>query len=556
MGAGTDTAPLVEAYARNEGGDAYPCAYVITHENVAVGMAHGYYMASGRPQAVMLHVSVGAANAICALLNAARSQVPMLFTAGRTPLFEQGSLGARDSEIHWAQEMFDQNGMLREIVKWEYELRAGINLEQVIDRALTIAMTQPRGPVALTLPREVLAAPMPQRLGHVGAEFPVSSPVPTEPCPGDDAITYLADKLTKAAFPVIACTGSGADTRTVELVSRLCERYGIGVVEAKSRYVSVSASHPLHLGYDVDVALEQADVVLFLESDVPWVPDRRCPRPDTFIAHAGTDPLFARYPMRSFRSDLTITGSAFAVLRALSARLESRGDHLGDSGGFAEAITTRHTRVGGVAAEVHRAYAAAAATDEQSGGAITKLFLSHCLNEVKSNDMVVVNEYPARRDQLGFDMPGTFFGVPPSAGLGWGLPAALGVQHAMPQRIVIAMLGDGAYLFANPASCHHAAAMHGLPVLTIIYNNQRWDAVSSSAARMYPNSYTSRSIAQHGSGPLSGLAPLPEFEKYCEASGGYGERVTAREELLPALRRALRVVTQERRQALLNVIGS
>ncbi|SAL68625.1 benzoylformate decarboxylase [Caballeronia udeis] len=553
MGAGTDTAPLVEAYARNEGRDeAYPRAYVITHENVAVGMAHGYYMVSGRPQAVMLHVSVGAANAVCALLNAARSQVPMLFTAGRTPLFEQGCLGARDSEIHWAQEMFDQNGMLREIVKWEYELRAGIHLEQVIDRALTIAMAQPRGPVALTLPREVLAESMVQRVGGVSAANTVSSPVPTELCPDDDAITHLADVLSKAAFPVIACTGSGADTRTVELVSRLCERHGVGVVEAKSRYVSVPASHPMHLGYDVTTALEQADAVLFLESDVPWVPGRTGPQPGAFVAHAGTDPLFARYPMRSFRSDLTITGSAFAVLRALSSQLERRCD----SGTAAAAIAIRRARMSDVAAGIRHAHAAAAAADEQSGGAITKLFLSRCLNQLRPDDALVVNEYPARREQLSFDMPGTFFGVPPSAGLGWGLPAALGAQQVMPERTVIAMLGDGAYLFANPASCHHAAAMHGLPVLTIIYNNQRWDAVSSSAARMYPGAYASRAIARHGSGPLSQLAPLPQFEKYCEASGGYGERVIAREDLLPALQRALRVVTQERRQALLNVIGA
>ena len=97
---------------------------------------------------------------VCGVFNAARDNVPMLFTAGRSPLTEEGLPGARDIYIHWAQEMFDQAGMLREIVKWDYELRNGEQLETVVDRALTIATSAPEGPVYLSLPREVLAEPL------------------------------------------------------------------------------------------------------------------------------------------------------------------------------------------------------------------------------------------------------------------------------------------------------------------------------------------------------------------------------------------------------------
>src|SRR5260370_36124940 len=109
----------------------------------------------------MVHVSVGTANALCGVFNAARANVPILFTAGRSPLTEEGLPGARDTYIHWAQEMFDQAGMLREIVKWDYELRNGVQLEMVIDRALTIAKSPPEGPVYLSLPREVLTEALP-----------------------------------------------------------------------------------------------------------------------------------------------------------------------------------------------------------------------------------------------------------------------------------------------------------------------------------------------------------------------------------------------------------
>ena len=156
--AGTDFAPIVEAYAKAaHTGMPVPKPLIATHENLAMSMAHGYAAASGRVPAVMVHVSVGTANALCGVLNAARTNVPILFTAGRSPLTEAGLPGARDTYIHWAQEMFDQAGMLREAVKWEYELRDGVQLETVIDRALTIARSPPQGPVYLSLPREVLA---------------------------------------------------------------------------------------------------------------------------------------------------------------------------------------------------------------------------------------------------------------------------------------------------------------------------------------------------------------------------------------------------------------
>ncbi|MCZ6522339.1 MAG: thiamine pyrophosphate-binding protein, partial [Alphaproteobacteria bacterium] len=140
--AGTDFPPLIEALAKAAGAPSRaPVPIAVPHENLAVAMAHGFYLVSGRPQAVMLHVNVGTANAICGLLNAARENVPMLVAAGRTPIAEDGAFGARSVFIHWGQEMFDQAGMVREIVKWDYELRTPDQVEAVVDRALSIAMS-------------------------------------------------------------------------------------------------------------------------------------------------------------------------------------------------------------------------------------------------------------------------------------------------------------------------------------------------------------------------------------------------------------------------------
>ena len=154
---------------------------------------------------------------------------------------------------------------------------------------------------------------------------------------------------------------------------------------------------------------------------------------------------------------------------------------------------------------------------------------------------------------MQFDEPSTWFLNPPAAGLGWGLPAAVGVKLASPDRNVIAVVGDGAYIFANPAACHHAIAMHDLPLLTIIYNNARWEAVQGSARSMYGKD---TATGKRALAPLSSLEPIPDFERYVEASGGVGMRVTERIELEPTIRRALKIVQTERKQVLINVIGS
>ncbi len=156
--AGTDFASIIEALSKSVAqGTKAPTPITVPHENLAVSMAHGYYLATGKPQAVMVHVNVGTANGICGIMNAARENVPILFTSGRTPLYEEGATGARSIFIHWGQEMFDQAGTVREMVKWDYELRSGRQLETVVDRAINVAMSEPRGPMYLTLPREVLA---------------------------------------------------------------------------------------------------------------------------------------------------------------------------------------------------------------------------------------------------------------------------------------------------------------------------------------------------------------------------------------------------------------
>src|SRR2546422_11004723 len=134
--AGTDFAPIIEAYARRGAhGQLLPRPITVPHEVPAVAMAHRYAMVTGRPQAVMVHVIVGTANALGGVINAARGGVPMLFTAGRNPIPQARVPGRRERHSHWAPGALASGAIVGEFVKWDYELRNFAQLETVVDRA-------------------------------------------------------------------------------------------------------------------------------------------------------------------------------------------------------------------------------------------------------------------------------------------------------------------------------------------------------------------------------------------------------------------------------------
>ena len=536
--AGTDFAPLIEAYAQAaRTGVPVPRPILATHENLAVTMAHGYGMVSRRIPAVMVHVSVGTANMICAALNAARENVAILLTAGRSPLTETGLLGSRDGYIHWAQEMYDQAGMIREIVKWDYELRNAEQLTTVIDRALAIAATEPRGPVYLSLPREVIAAPLSEFEHPPPSRLSAAAPA----APDAAAIAAAARMLAQAAHPLIVTANAGRDAAAFAALTQFVERFAIPVVQHRPRYLSLPSSHPMNLGFDPAGPIQQADVIVVLEADVPWIPSRAGPARDCKVIQCGLDPLFARYPIRGFPCDLAMTGSTLAIMSALTAALENSVD--------ADSIARRQRWI-----KQEREALTAAWKAARDAGArkmpLDPAWVSHCIERAKDPHSIVINEYTLFLEHCSFEFPDLYFGSSSASGLGWGAGAALGAKLALPDRPVIAVLGDGAYMFSNPAAVHHASALHDLPVLFVIMNNAMWGAVQRSTLAMYPDGLASKTNEP----PFVGLPKLPAFEKLCEAAGGYGERVEDPASLPGALQRALAAVTNERRQALLNVI--
>jgi acetolactate synthase-1/2/3 large subunit len=536
---GTDFAPIIEAFAKRQAqGKDRPVPLTVPHEITAVAMAHGYTMTTGRAQAVMVHVIVGTANALGGIINAARARVPMLFLAGRTPLTEKGYRGARDLGIHWAQESFDQGAMVREFVKWDYELRYGSQIETIVDRSLAITQSEPCGPVYLTLPREALAA------GIEDFDFSdvprINAASPTASAP--DSVSQAASILAAAKKPIAIVQSLGRNPEGLEVLVELAELLAMPVVEHWHTHFNFPQNHPLHAGYDPAPYLKEADVILAIESDVPWFPKQSEPSPETRIIQVASDSLFSDYPYRGFGSDISLSGNPRLSLLALKqAILSAKPD---------QAAVRSRRDLWRERVQKQRKMWQSNAEMVCKDSPINMAWASRCIANILDDRSIVINEYVLDPTQACFNTPGTYFRHSPSASLGWGLGAALGAKLANPDHKIICCVGDGAYMFGVPVSAHWVSRAYCLPVLFVVFNNSRWNASQQSTLSFAPHEWAAKTDSM----PLCDLKPSVDFEKICRAAGGYGQKVERPEDLPRVLKRALKVIESEKRQALINVI--
>ena len=538
--AGTDFPSIIEGLSKSLTGEgSAPTPVTVPHENLAVAMAHGYYVSTGRLASVMVHVNVGTANAICGVMNAARENVPVLMTSGRTPLTEEGFDGSRSLYIHWGQEMFDQGGVMREMVKWDYELRNAKQVETIVDRAVTVAMTEPRGPVYLSLPREVLA--------EKPGDFTFQSPTrrqPARPAAADaNAIDEAAEILANAENPIIITASMGQNRAAVPALESLAERFALPVISYRPRYVNISTDHPMHMGYEPGAYLPDADAILVLDCDVPWIPSLHKLNPDAKVIHLGADPLYENYPVRGFQCDLGIRGSAGTSIPMLEEAMASRQKS-------AQArIDSRRSKIAGIKGDQAAANQARIEKIASGTAAMDNAWVAHCLNQLKQDDDILVSESQLALGNLSLRDPGSFFGTSPSGGLGWGLGASLGAKLGQKDKRVFCVVGDGSYMFGNPTPAHFVSAAYELPTLTVIMNNKMWGSVRKATLGLYPDGAASSS----NQAPLTYLDPAPEYHKIVQASDGYGEEVSDPNDLQAALERGIKAVEVDKRQAVINV---
>lgn len=528
--AGTDFAPIVEGVARaGHAGFAIPQTLVVPHENAALGMAHGYYLATGRPQAVMVHTNVGLANAVMGTINAASDQVPILLASGITPMIDAGMTGHRTSSVAWGQNMRDQLGMIRDSTKWDGVLAFPEQAADLVDRAFAAAMSHPRAPVYIGLPRETLCAEIdPPRTPPRNAPVSVAPPS-TE----IDKAVRLLDAAERPL--IIAQRGNGApNPEAFDRLGAFAEEHAIAVVELAPSRLALSGFSPMHAGFDPAPEIGDADVILVLDANVPWWPHRHAPAPGVKVIQAGPDPHHLRTPVRNFPADVTLAGSGEEVVAALAAAMPKRD---------------RGARFAAIAARTEERRKTALDVSVPTDGVMTQAFVSRAVMKLAGDRGRIVSELGARIAAMRFAHADQFYANPISGGLGWGLPAALGIQLADRERLVITTVGDGSYMFANPVACHQVAEALGLPILTVVFNNGIWNAVRSSTLGIFSTGYAARANTV----PLTSLEPAPDYCKVAEASRAWTARVERAEDLETTLAEAARVIRDQRRQALVEV---
>jgi acetolactate synthase-1/2/3 large subunit len=541
---GTDHAPLIEEMAHwREQGRAFPKLILCPHENTAVHMAGGYAVATGRGQAVLVHVDAGTANAAMGLHNLCRTRIPVLLIAGRAPMSTfDGVTGGRDTYVHFIQEPFDQASVVRPYVKWEYNLAWPSMAHEVVSRAGAVMQSDPTGPVYLTLPREVLAAPV--DAASVGA-YGHQNHLPVKAQGADaSAVRAIAEQLMRSDNPMLVTAYAGRNREAPALIEKLAVLCGMRVCEFNTIYMNIRRDSPYFAGYNPAAFTEQADFGLMVDVDVPWIPKTTRVNPNAYWAQLDVDAIKRDIPMWGFPLNARIEGDSVRLIVQLIEIIESSATPEFKTKAAARglAFKTAHAQNKQKAASLAQAKGVVNAINPHYLCAVMgqKIDLHDVvLNEAIRNTMAVFEQIPR-------EVPGSLMGLS-GGGLGFSAGTALGIKLAQADNRVIHFVGDGSFYFSNPSSVYAVANQYGLPILTVILDNGGWSAVKESTLRMYPQG-EAKSTNQFA----SDLGYSTDFAAIAEAAGAHGERLTDPEQVEAAIERCLAALDAGR-SALLHV---
>jgi acetolactate synthase-1/2/3 large subunit len=528
---GTDHAPLIEEMAHwREQGRAFPKLILCPHENTAVHMAGGYAVATGRGQAVLVHVDAGTANAAMGLHNLCRTRIPVLLIAGRAPMSTfDSATGGRDTYVHFIQEPFDQASVVRPYVKWEYNLAWPSMAHEVISRAGAVMQSDPTGPVYLTLPREVLAAPVnAQSIGAYGHQ----NHLPVKAQGADaNAIAQIAAKLMGSENPMLVTAYAGRNHAAPALIEKLAMLCGMRVCEFNSIYLNIRRNSPFFAGYNPAAFTEQADFGLMVDVDVPWIPKTTRVNPNAYWAQLDVDAIKRDIPMWGFPLNARIEGDSVRLLTQLIECIEQTA-----TPAF-KAMASQRSLIIQAEHEKNQQKAAAMAQEPGKVNAINPHFLCAAIGrQIRSEDVVLneaIRNTMAVFEQIPREMPGTLMGLS-GGGLGFSAGTALGIKLAQTQSRVIHFVGDGSFYFSNPSSVYAVAHQYDLPILTVLLDNGGWSAVKESTLRMYPQG-EAKSTNQFA----SDLGYGTDFAAIAEAAGAHGERLVDPSQTEAAIARCL-----------------
>jgi acetolactate synthase-1/2/3 large subunit len=348
----------------------------------------------------------------------------------------------------------------------------------------------------------------------------------------------IATALAGASNPLIITSYLGRNPDAVPALVELAELLAIPVIESAAFCVNFPGDHPLHGGYQFTTTeqnplLARADVILVVDSDVPWIPASSRPSPGAAIYAVDIDPLKQQMSLWHIPARRSAAADSKVALEQIARFVLEK--LLIDAG----AVETRRA-VLTAASQARRA--ALDALERPEGGMITPRYLTACVRKLLAGtDALVLTEaitsYQVVAEHLHASRPGSLLGSGGTS-LGWAGGGAVGAKIADPERAVVALVGDGSYLFGVPSSAQWLARRYGAPALTVIYDNRGWAAPRFSTLQVHPAGAAAASGDFHSSfDPAADLAGIA-----AAAGGAYGVTVSDPDELPGVLKDALAVV--------------
>ena len=535
---GTDYPPIIESWAKYDVlGLPKPEIIICPHEMVALSAAQGYAQVTGQAQAVFVHVDVGTQNLGGSVHNVYRCRVPAFILAGVSPFTLEGELkGTRNAPIQFLQNVHDQASIVREYTKWYYEVRTGKNIQQLVYRGLQIAHSDPQGPVYLMAAREVLE----EEGRDIEAEMTKWGPIAPIGL-AEEALNDLCEALLAAENPVIITSYLGRNPDSVAQLVSLCERLAVPVIEVGAGYMNFPADHPLHLGHEPADFLQEADFILIIDSNLPWIPAQNKPNPKAKIYYLDIDPLKEATPLWYIPADKFFKANSYAALLQINKRLQQAKV-------AEERIAKRFKRL----QAAHEQLWAEIKAKEQPKEVLTPEFIVGTLRDVVGDETIILNETtsyaPIVERHFARNKPGTWFMSGGSA-LGWFGGAAIGVKLACPEERVVAFCGDGTYIFSVPSATYWVAHKYKTPFLTVIFNNQGWGAAQMAVKQEHPDGYAVKNDKFWTS-----ISPAADLGAIAQAAGNaLALTVSEPAQLKPALLAGLQAI-DEGRSAVLNLL--
>ncbi|KZO90647.1 thiamine pyrophosphate enzyme [Calocera viscosa TUFC12733] len=529
---GSDHPSLVEAIAEAKvNGRKIPRIITAQHEFVALSAAQGFYQATGKIAAVILHVDVGMQNAGGAVHNLYRSRTPCIIFAGLSPLTQEDELvGSRNEFIHWVQDNHNQAGIVRDYSKFTYEIRTGRNIAQVMSRALQLATSEPMGPVYLLGAREVMEEVVPAV--HINLSHWL--PVPAPALPPTAAVT-IATLLSEAQSPLLLTTTLGRDIDAIPEVVKLAEALSITVLEATPFIGNFPPAHDLYAGVHwsgqgQNKLLAEADVILVVDSDVPWIPHENKPNPNATIIHIDIDPLKTAMPLFYIPARYRYTASAKEALRQirlalnLTPELNEKVASRLERAKAARSARLKHLEVDSLEPSAIPNHATVPALLAQLKAALPANSLMLC--ETITNYGVTATHLAPGPGQY-LTSGASSLGWHGGAAVGVGLASAAGLTRAEAESgskpFICAVTGDGSFMFSVPSTVHAMASRYGVHFLTVILCNGGWRGPKLSTLGVHPHGFASRETAEELG--VSFGKPQTQFGELARASAGGGDNV-------------------------------